>query len=404
MPVFTYCAKDTTGHSQKGNYTAPSLEAARSALRNEGLLLLELREAKHSAPAQKNILQPSTWLWIRSIDVELSLQPLAVMLKSGVTLLKALQIISKQSTRKRMERVWERVSEDIQGGSSFAQALEKHRCFNHLTLQLVHIGEQTGRLELVLRQAAQGIEQQRQLRNHILNALAYPTVVLVAALGVTIFMLVSVIPRIETFLRTLGRPLPPLTQSLVDLSAGITLYWPLFLTGSVFIFLIFLAIYSNPQGRKFLDRQALRLPIFGRLFRLSGTILFARVMSMMLGSGLTILESLRTASQLHYNRSLAEQVDQVREQILRGGSLSESLAQGSYMPMLASMVEVGEASGTLEELLQEVAVFHEAQLQWMIRWLSTLVEPLIIILIGGVVGFVYTAFFVAILGGVGLGK
>lgn len=401
MPLFYFVAQDPSGVKRNGTTEAINSAEVVQELRGRGWLVLKV---ENSLPEKRlkpsfSVFQPKNWLRIRSIDVEIALQQLSVMLKSGISLLSAMEVVAKQSQREKMATVWREMETAVREGASLAEAMEKYRCFNRLTVQLVQVGEYSGQLETVLIRSAETLEHRRNRRSQMLHALAYPTIVFFAAIGVTIFMLVSVIPKIERFLSTLGRKLPPLTQLLVDISYYVVQYWLFTLLGGTILIFAFLAFYFWPEGRYWVDRIVLKIPILGRIFRLSGTILFSRTMATLIGSGLTILESLRLVAQLHYNKYLAERVQQTREYVLQGGSFAEPLAlQGAYMPMLSSMVEIGETSGTLEQTLTDVAQFHEKQLQFMIRWLSTLIEPMIIIVVGGIVGFVYIAFFVALFG------
>lgn len=399
MPVFSFEARSGTGQPQRGTQEAPSAAALVTSLRERGWLVLTVRPAEESEPGIDwlVLLKPFRLLPPRTVDVEVSLQQMAVMLRSGLTLLAALKTVAEYAQRPAMRRVWEDVAERIQQGSSLADAMDGHRCFNHMVLQLVRIGEQTGTLETVVLRAAEALERRRLLRTQLLTALTYPTIVLVAAIGVTVFMVVGVIPKLRIFLQALGRKLPPMTQRLLDVSAfvethGVQILISVFgLTGAV------IALYLWPPGRLAIDRYLLRLPIIGRLLRLSGTAQFAHGLSVLLESGITLVEALRTVEQLHRNRYLASRVAEARQSVLRGSSLAEPLATpGAYLPMLSRMTAVGESAGTLDDVLREVARFHEGQLQTAIRRFSAIIEPVIVLVVGGIVGFVYISFFVAL--------
>lgn len=334
---------------------------------------------------------------IRSSDIEVSLRQLAVMLRSGLTLLNALQTVAEQAPRATVRRVWTDVSRRIQEGSGLAEAMAMHPQFSALVVQLVRVGEQTGHLEAVLVRAASGLEQRRKLRMQLVSALTYPAIVLVASIGVTIFMMVSVVPKLQQFLGAMGRQLPPMTQLLVDISTVVNTYW---LHGAVIFVLIvgiIAAMRSWPASRFWMDRQLVRVPVIGILNRLAGTVLVSRGLSTLLRSGVTLLESLRTVERLTTNRYLANRVAQARDAVMQGGTLAAPLAaERAFMPMLAGMVAVGESAGTLDEVLEEVARFYEEELQRAIARLASLVEPAIILVVGGVVGFVYIAFFMAL--------
>ncbi len=395
MPNFAYAARDRSGRALRGSVEAPTPTAAADDLRNRGWVVVQIRP--EAARADRSSSGGTSWMPIRSSDIEVSLRQLAVMLRSGLTLLNALQTVAEQAPRATVRRVWTDVSRRIQEGSGLAEAMAMHPQFSALVVQLVRVGEQTGHLEAVLVRAASGLEQRRKLRMQLVSALTYPAIVLVASIGVTIFMMVSVVPKLQQFLGAMGRQLPPMTQLLVDISTVVNTYW---LHGAVIFVLIvgiIAAMRSWPASRFWMDRQLVRVPVIGILNRLAGTVLVSRGLSTLLRSGVTLLESLRTVERLTTNRYLANRVAQARDAVMQGGTLAAPLAaERAFMPMLAGMVAVGESAGTLDEVLEEVARFYEEELQRAIARLASLVEPAIILVVGGVVGFVYIAFFMAL--------
>lgn len=426
MPEFLFEARDRQGASQTGTLAAVDASALADMLRQRGWLVTNVRVAPGSSAPGSGAhgsgahgratggtsdaslvakLTPGYWLPPRSIDIEVALQQLSTMLRSGLTLLSALDSVVKQSQRRSMRDVWRRISERIQEGSGFGDAMAEHSCFSRLVIQLVRVGEQTGSLDAVLTRAADGLEARRILRTNLITAMIYPIIVVVMAVGVSAFMVLSVIPKVEQALAGLGRRLPAMTQSLMDLSAWINAYLPGILVGIGVCTVALIATYLWPPGRMWLDRLALRVPVIGRLLRLAGTAAFAHTMGILIRSGVTVLEGLRTTHELHRNHYLASRVDAARRRVLEGGSLAEPLGHGrGYMPMLASMVGVGESAGTLDDALDEVAAFHEKQLQSAIKRFSAIIEPIIIVVVGGIVGFVYISFFLALFsfaGGVG---
>ena len=210
-------------------------------------------------------------------------------------------------------------------------------------------------------------------------------------------MVVGVIPKLKGFLEGMGRKLPPMTQMLVDVSDWVRLYLPHILIGVLILTVGFIALYCTPVGRLAVDRRMLRMPVIGNLVRLAGTASFSRALGILVRSGITLLEGLRTTEDLLGNRYLASRVTAARQAVMQGGTLAEPLAAPhAFTPMLARMVAVGESAGTIDEVLDEVARFHEAQLQSSIRRLSAVIEPCIIVVVGGIVGFVYIAFFMAL--------
>lgn len=403
MPAFIFTARDKTGKPQRGMLVAGTAAELASQLRLRGWLVLDIQPTNTEVPLSfGDTFNPGAWLGIRSVDVELALQQLAVMLRSGLTLLNALQNTSENAERVRLQRVLKRVILRVQEGSSFADALAEHRCFNNLTVQLVRVGEQTGSLETVLVRASEAMERRRTLIQQVVTAMTYPGIVLIAAIGVTAFMLVGVIPKLKVFVNALGRQLPPSTQRLIDLSGWLQLHGA---TLAIVICLIPFVVYllaSIPTTRYQMDALILRLPLFGKVARVAATALFARALALLLGSGVTVLDALRTMELLGKNQYLNGIIERSRQRVFAGGALAPTLeVPHGYMPMLSRMVAVGESAGTLDSVLDEVAKFYEQQLQVLIRQLSALLEPAIIVFVGGIVGYVYISFFLALYAGAG---
>jgi len=399
MPSFTFKARDATGRTQQGLLTAGSQAAAVHEIRGRGWLLLDVRDDVPTVPRTSLLaaIRPRNWLPPRGVDIELSLRQMAIMLRSGLTLLNTLNTVAEFASRASMGRIWYDVAGRIQEGTSLAEAMSHHPRFSQMVVQLVRVGEQTGQLEPVLLRAADRLEHARRMRTSVITAMAYPMLVLVAAFGVTGFMVFSVIPKLEKFLATIGRKLPAMTQSLLDITRFIQAYAPYFAVAMLLLIIVATALYLWPPGRMVIDRLLLRVFIIGWLFRLSGTVSFATSMAALLHSGITLLEGLRTAERLQSNHFLARQVAEARDGVMHGGTLAEPLARElAFMPMLSRMVAVGESAGTLDEVLEEVGKFYEAQLQSAIRTLAVIIEPIIIVVVGGIVGFVYIAFFMAL--------
>jgi type IV pilus assembly protein PilC len=403
MATFAYSARDRMGRSQQGTQDAASAAALAAKLRERGWLVLSVQSAaQEEGGGWRERWNPLAWLPVRSIDIEISLQQIAVMLHSGITLLAALKTAAEQARRLSMARVWERTAQRIQEGASLAEAMAEQKVFPFMVVQLIKVGEQTGSLEQVIHRASDSMERRRILRTQLLTAMTYPAIVLVAAIGVTTFMLVGVIPKLQTFLTTLGRRLPPMTQFLIDLSTFLQQHYLQIVIGIVGTIVGIVLVYLWPPGRLFLDQLILRIPITGRLLRLAATVQFSRGLGTLLRSGITLVEALRTVEQLHRNRFISAKVGAARNAVLRGGGLAPSLiVPAAFMPMLPRMVAVGETAGTLDDILDEIARFHENQLQGAIRQFSAIIEPVIVVLVGGIVGFVYISFFLALFAAAG---
>ncbi|MEM0926380.1 MAG: type II secretion system F family protein, partial [Planctomycetota bacterium] len=290
-----------------------------------------------------------------------------------------------------------RINQAVQDGQSLADAFESEKRIPPIAVKMTRVGELTGNLDAVLDKAGKILASRRRNLSQTLTALAYPAFVCTASIGVAAYMVIVVIPEIEKALAALGRDLPAMTQLLVDISGWIQVNGGATVVIALGVVLSCIMLYLWPPSRFQIDRFALRIPLVGNVLRVGGTLTFSSSLESMLGSGITVVEALRTVEQLHYNRFLASRVAAAREAVIAGDGLASSLAQRyTFTPMLASMVAVGEDTGRMEEVLQRVSDYHDEQLQVAIQRLSKLLEPLTVIFVGVIVGFVYMSFFLAL--------
>ena len=399
MPEFAYVARDVDGRTRRGTREAATESSLLERLRADGLFALEVRPEAASASGRAASAGGwfSRWLAPRPIDVELGLRQLATMQRSGLPLLSSLHLCASQSERRSMARVWTAVAERIQAGESLSRALAEHRVFPRIVVTLADLGERTGEIDLVLRRSAQALERWRELKRSVLTALAYPSIVIVLAVATVAYMLVALLPKLSKFLAAFGRRLPPLTQFLVDLSAFVQAWFLPGLVAAALLVAAFVLVRSTVRGRIAIDGAALRLPLVGPILHLSSTATFARNLAVLVSSGVRLTESLEVVQTMLANRWIARHVAGVRERVVSGAGFAEPLAESqAFPPMVGSMVAVGEASGSLGDVLGEVADYHEDRLAARIRRLAAVLEPVIVVVLGGIVGFVYLAFFLAI--------
>ncbi len=398
MTSFEYTATTPGGKTVEGRLQAESVEALRWNLIEKGLKPERVREA---GPAPKSILlSPHDWLSPSSIHIELTLRQIAVMLRSGLTLLAAIETVIEQPPSRAVCRVYEKIREQVENGAAFAEALAEHKCFPPGAISMIAMGEESGNLDTVIERSALTMETRRRNKAATVTALFYPAFTFIFAIGICVYMVVAVIPPMKKALSALGRNLPPMTQSLLDI-ADFFAQWGLIVVSIIVILgIVVLLLWLWPPGRLGIDRFFLRVPLVGTILRTGATALFARTMGTLLSSGIPLVEGLRIAGGIHANRYLTAVVESARRRILEGGALAESLSRPhAYTPMMLKMIGVGEASGNLEETLEHVANFHDDQLQSLIKRLSAMLEPAIVLFVGILVGYVYIAFFVGLYGG-----
>ena len=401
MATFSYSARNRAGELQQGTADAMSENELVNRLRSQGLLVMEVKRQRSKGEPRSWRLNPFDYRSVRSEDIEHDFHQLAIMLRSGMTLLDALTVTAEFS-RIGVRPVWNRIIDQIRQGNSFADALAQQKVFNNMTVQLVKVGEQTGLLDHVLTQASNELEKQRKLKQQLTSALTYPTVTIIFAIGVTIYMMVSIVPEIKKLLKMLGKPMPPITQALIDSSDWVNANIVNMGIGALFVIVTTTILYNIPISRFWMDTALLRVPLIGKVVRLSGTVAFANGLGLLLRSGVRIVEALETTEQLHNNHYLASLVATSRERVMQGMPLAEPLVeQFGYMPLLPRMMVVGETSGNLDEMLQEMAYYHEEMLQRSIKKLTGMLGPAVTVLVGGFIGFVYAAFMVAMFSAAG---
>lgn len=417
MPQYTYLARDAAGRNQSGTLAADSVRQIADQLRGRGWIVVDIRAAASRSRQWLarlqlvHLLRPRRWLPATQLDVQLGLGQLATMLRSGLTLLAALRTAAEQSRRPAMAEIWRRLADRIETGASLAGAMAEERRARRLippmVSQLVRIGEETGTLDAVLKRACDHIEQRGRVRTALLTSLMYPAFVLLAAVGVTAFMVFGLIPKLQSFLAGSGRRLPAVSAALLDITTWLNANRQSLLLGVLAALVAIWIAGRVPAIRAVADRAAIRTPIIGRLFRLAGTATVARALAILIDSGISLLSGLATVRDLVANRAMQDRLDAARASVVAGGSLADGLAGREFMPMLSRMTAVGETTGTLAPVLAEVADFHESQLAAAVRRFSALIEPITIAVVGGIVGFVYIAFFMAlfsVVGGGGAGR
>ena len=397
MACFSATVKDADGVRRELLREAESAEALSAQLRGEGLLVLGMVRTR-GGDSLPPAYHPAWLLPMTSLDVEMGLRQLASMLKSGVSLLMALETVGEQARRPRAARTWRRVHDRVLAGDSFADALAAQgRRFSELVVRLARVGEHSGELNVALLRAGEQLEARRNLRALVVNALVYPVLAVVMTIGVSSFLVVAVIPKIAAFLQAGGGELPEMTRMLVDLSGWLVAHGVGIVVAVVGLVAGWLALRATRKGRELEDALLLRLPVAGKILKLSATAVFARAMQTLVMSGVSLLDALEVASKLLANRRFRRRVETARDEVMRGTALATALsAAKEFTPMLSRMAAVGEVTGSLSETFGETARFHETMLAIAVKRFSVLIEPVMICITGAIVGFVYIAFFMAI--------
>jgi type IV pilus assembly protein PilC len=323
---------------------------------------------------------------------------LAAMLEAGLHLVRILTAIAKESTDRRFAKIIEDVRDSLSAGASFAESLRLYpTVFSRLYVSAVHAGEASGALVVVLNSLTVHLEKAEHLRRKVKGALAYPTIVLSAALLIVVAMIVKIVPIFEEIYAKANAKLPVATLALVSLSQGLRNYAVLYLLGGALFTVGIIMALRTERGSDIADRLKLRVPLFGPLVRKAVLARTCRTLSLLLQSGLPLLDALDIATHVAGNRVIERALTTVTRGVRNGGTLAEMMQQtGAFTSLITQLVAAGEESGALGAMLGKAAVYYEAQVDAAVATLSTLVEPILILVLGAIAGSIIFALYMPI--------
>ena len=395
MANFKYIAKDSEGKSLSGFFEAADYAAAIDALRKKGLIIVSVNEALSKLKFSMPLFGKKK---IKMDDLVVFSRQLATMVDAGIPLVGALDILGEQAETKTFGEIILKMRNDVEAGSSLSDALAKHKkVFSPLFINMVKAGESGGMLDNILDRLATYMEKTSTLQKKIKSALIYPAVVSSMAIGITLILLLKVIPIFKNIFSGFDADLPMPTQVLIAISDGLQKYFP-YLIVALAVIMFFAIRYSKTEkGRLRYDSFLLKLPIFGILFKKVAISKFTRTLSTLIKSGVPILTSLEIVGRTAGNKAIEMAVETVRASVREGESVAGPLAKSKlFPPMVVRMVSVGEQSGELEKMLSKIADFYDEQVDVSVSSLTSLIEPLIIAFLGIVIGSIVICMFLPI--------
>jgi type II secretory pathway component PulF len=390
MPVFTYTAVDSKGQTTSGTVPAPNREAALDAVAQQGLTPASVQEQLIAAERRPSRLLPGSDR-VSQTDVEAFSRELASLLAAGVPLSRALQILSREASHAAARKQWVAIHDDVVGGTSLAEAMGKFpRSFPAVHVAMVHAGETGGFLDVVLGQIADFRSRERDLKSKIKGALVYPTVLVVLAGCVLVFLLTYFIPRFSGVFAEFGATLPALTQAIVAASALATKYGLLVLVAAALAVVAVRRALKSESGRRFMERNLLRVPALGRILARFSLVRFCRMLGTLLGAGVQLVTALRVAREAIGNQTLSDAVSVSIEEVRQGKPLARSLAlcHQLFPATVIEMIAVAEESSRLDQELMRLATAYEADLDRQLRILVALAEPVLLFIMAAIVGTV----------------
>lgn len=396
MAIFKYSAIFPDGKQRKGSIEAMDVEMATTALRQQGLFVSTIKESAGLSGdgGLKEFIGRNTSP--RNSDMVFYFKQLSFMLRAGLPVIQALEIAVNQFSG-RLHYAIKDMIVDLQNGSPLSRAMRNQKqVFPAMAINLMMAAETTGALEEVCQRLATYLEKKAALKAQTITAMIYPAILLLVSTGVIIFLVWKIIPQFAKFLAGKGQKLPASTQFLVDASDFAVRNGLYIFAGIVLLIASIVAYYMTARGRLVLDRFVLKIPVMGKLLINGAMAELTWSLSMMLRSGVTVYDSLKTCANVIANRFIANKVHYASEQILAGRELSQSLKGKEIPDLVIQMTTVGEKTGTLDQILQELGGFYEERLAESVKRLTALIEPMMILIMGGLVGFVYYAFFQAL--------
>jgi type IV pilus assembly protein PilC len=388
--AFNWEGMDKKGQRIKGRSVAQNEQALKSELRRQGVVATRIRKQSQAFKAGGRV---------KAEDIAIFSRQLATMLAAGIPLVQAFEIIGTGHDKPSMQRLVLEIKADVEGGTSLHEALAKHPLyFDDLFVNLVEAGEQAGALEGLLDKIATYKEKSEAIKKKVKKALFYPAAVLVVAVIVTIILLVFVIPQFEDLFKGFGADLPAFTQMVINLSKFVTsngLYLAIVAGGAIWVFFYFHK--RSRKMRQFLDRMALKFPIIGPILNKAAIARYARTLSTMFAAGVPLVEALESVAGACGNIVFEDAVMKMRDEVATGQRLQRAMENTGIFPnMVVQMIAVGEESGSLDTMAGKVASFYEEDVDAAVDSMSSLLEPLIMLILGVLVGGLVIAMYLPI--------
>lgn len=397
MGKFKYFARDKNGREVKGDIEARDPEAVSDILHDQGLIIVSIKEA--------GFLDPSRFAEINIGGVPMKekvvfMRQMATMISSGLPLNRALEIMVEQSANPMFKKVLVNVSMAVQSGKSLSVSFrEQEDVFDNITLNLIEAGEESGNLEVILGKLATELEEKDSLNRKIKSAMIYPVIILIVILGVVLMMMFVLVPSMSDIYKDFGADLPIITKMIMAMSDFALNYWWAVIIIFLVLFLGFRFYKSTEKGKKTIDKIILKIPIIGKLVSKTQIAQFTRILALLLGSGLSIVKALELTGQSLGNTVFKDVVMDARDEVEKGGPLALPIARSTNFPLLvSSMISVGEETGEIDAVLDKVSEYYKEEVDTATSNLSSVLEPVLLIIMGVAVGFIALGVYMPMFG------
>jgi type IV pilus assembly protein PilC len=404
MPTYVVRARDTKGNPKREKITANSPVEARTALREKGLFVQELTEDrglldKLSKVDVKDIKTALTNVTVK--DKAVFSRQFAVLINAGVALVRGLGVLSDQCPNPKLKKALQEISADVQQGTNLSDAMRKHpHCFDGLYVSMVQAGEVGGVLDEVMNRLAKLLEDVARLQNQIKSAMTYPIAVGTIAILIFLGMCIFLLPIFANIFEELDAELPAFTAFMIGISNFLRSPYVLILVAALLLLAFaYRQYYKTRVGRETMDRFFLKMPLFGDLIQKTATARFCRTFGALSRSGVPILTALEIVRDTAGNQVIANAVDEARKEVQTGGMISLALQREKVFPVMAiQMISIGEETGEIDTMLMKVADFYEDEVEQAVKALTSILEPIMIVILGGMVGSILVAMYLPIFG------
>ncbi len=395
MPTYVATGRDSAGRERKEKVAASNPNEARNLLKEQGLFIQDLKEEKGFSFSMDSISMALTSVSVK--DKAVFSRQFAALVNAGVALVRGLGVLSEECSNPKLKRALEDINSDVQQGTNLSDAMSKHpSCFDKLYVSLVQAGEVGGVLDEVLNRLAKLLEDLNRLQNQIKSAMAYPVTVSLLAIVIFVAMTVFLLPTFAEIFEELGAQLPLFTRIMLGISDFLRniVNW-IIIAGVVFAAtFVYRRYYATDSGERTMDGLFLKLPLFGDLVQKTATARFCRTFGSLSRSGVPILTSLEIVRDTAGNRVIADAIDDARDEIQTGGMISLALQKHRVFPAMAiQMISIGEETGELDSMLMKVADFYEDEVEQAVKALTSIMEPFMIVILGGMVGSILVSMY-----------
>jgi len=373
------------GKILKGKIEAGKEEEVKNYLKEKGLFVIEIKkEKKYQISFLSSIFDR-----VNFSDIVNFTRQVAMMLNAGLTLIEALDILKKQTTKQSFKKIINDITEEIKAGSSFSTALRKYTSyFSHLYIALVRAGEASGKLTEILLKLADNLEKEREFKAKVKGALIYPAIIIIAMIIVIFIMITFVLPKLLNLYKDFDMNLPFTTTLLIFISSFMTKFWPLVAVGVFLIVIVFRNYLKTKEGKFIYDSTLLKIPVLKEIIKTSSLVDVTRTLSILIGSGVSILEALEIVKDTLENVVYQKAFLNIYKKVEKGVSLGTAMEEEEiFPPILVQMTQVGEQTGHLDETLARISRYFEMESELAVKAMTTLIEPAILVFLGVSVGF-----------------